>query len=189
MYELFYKYLILNKKAGIPGIGNFEVQSVPAHLDFVTKTISAPAQSIRFDTEKVSLDRSFYNYLSRELNVNEIEAINQFNEFSHKLKDIAVKGGVQLPGIGILHRSLDGEVSFREEKHDPVFTTIHLNASPAADANLVDLYGSGETRIITQDVPHEEEEKIVMKDKEDYWWVYAIVLALLGVGALLYYYI
>jgi hypothetical protein len=53
----------------------------------------------------------------------------------------------------------------------------------------VDVYDTAESTIITQEVEISSEQKIVVNKQEDYWWVYAIILALMGVGALLYYYI
>jgi len=190
MYGLFYKYLILNQKADIPGLGNFIIESIPARMDIVRQSLTAPSQSFSFHHDKAVTDKSFFQFLAREMNVSEMEAINRFNGFSRKIKDNALHGGIDMPGIGTLGTNNEGEIFFHPiKKQFPVFSEIRLNLSPAANANLVDLYDSGETKIITQETEAPPEEKIVMKEKEDYWWVYAIVLALMGLGALLYYYI
>jgi hypothetical protein len=190
MYELFYKYLILTNKAIIPGVGNFSVQKIPAKLDFVTKTLIAPAQNFNFNEEHSMADKDFYNYLAREMKVEEVDAVTQFQSFASQLKETAFNGGIELPGLGTL-KNLSGDniYFFPEYNANSTLQSIQLNMSPAANANLVDVYDSGETQILTQEVIIPEEEKIRTKEKEDFWWVYAIILAIMGLGALLFYYI
>ncbi|MBS1626308.1 MAG: hypothetical protein JSR09_11710 [Bacteroidetes bacterium] len=193
MYNIFYKYLLLNQKAAVPGIGYFTVEETPAKMDFITQTISAPNQEFRFTNEtNCTIEKTFLFYLSKELKVNEVEAINRVNQFAQTVKEGALNGGVNLPGLGILKRSYEDVIYFVPEYNyakQPLLTNIHLEHTVAANANLVDLYDAGDTRILKRENAAPEEEKIVLKEKEDYWWVYAIVLAILGLGALLYYYI
>ena len=190
MYELFYKYLIVNQKIGLPGVGNFYIQTIPSKIDIVHRTVSAPAQAVHFSPDTPLNDRSFFDYLSREMRLNGIEAVTQFNEFSQSIHENAMQSVVVLPGIGTLKLGEDGAFVFHPEiKSNPLLPNIHLDNSVAANANIVSVYDSGETKIITQEAIAPEEEKIVIKESDDYWWVYAIILALMGLGALLYYYI
>jgi hypothetical protein len=53
----------------------------------------------------------------------------------------------------------------------------------------MDIYANVQPSIIKQSNFQGNSEKLVAKEKEDYWWVIAIVLAIMGLGALLYYYI
>jgi len=192
MYDIFYRYLLLNHKASVPGIGSFMVEDIPAKMDYVTQTISAPKQEFKFESEAtVNADKTFYFYLSKELKVNEVEAINKFNHFAQTVKEGALNGGAVLPGLGTLKRSYDEVIHFIPEYNyskQSLLNNIQLQHSVVAEANLVDLYDPGDSRILKQEGAPEE-EKITTKEKEDYWWVYAIVLAILGLGALLYYYI
>ncbi|MDE3143234.1 MAG: hypothetical protein KGL19_03705 [Bacteroidota bacterium] len=180
----------MNHKVGLPGVGNFYIESVPAKLDIVHCTLDAPFESINFSSDAPVNDRAFYDYLSREMKLNGIEAVAQFNELSKRIQETAAQNAVALPGIGTLKKNESGEFIFYPEiKSNSVLQQIHLNNSVAADANIVSVYDSGETKIITQEAIAPEEEKILMSESEDYWWVYAIILALMGLGALLYYYI
>lgn len=191
MYNIFYKYLLLNHKATVPGIGYFAVEETPAKMDFITQTITAPNQEFKFVNEASDLsDKTFLLYLSKELNVNEVEAANRFKQFVQTVKEGALNGGVNLPGLGTLKRSYEDVIYFLPEYNynkQPILTNIHIEQTVAANANLVDLYDAGDTRILKQENAPAE-EKIVIREKEDYWWVYAIILAILGLGALLYYY-
>ena len=190
MYEIFYKYLIVNQKIGLPGVGNFYIESIPAKIDIVHSTLTAPSQSVIFSVEAPLNDRSFFDYLSREMKLNGIEAVTRFNEFSQQINERAINSGAILPGIGTLKKNENGQFSFYPEiKNNTLLPQIHINDSVVADSKLIAVYDSGETKIITQESAAPEEEKIVMHDSDDFWWVYAIILALMGLGALLYYYI
>ena len=193
MYELFYKYLILNHKVSLPGIGSFSVERIPAKMDFVSRSLFAPKEIIQFNKEQQVSEKNFYDFLEKQLNISEMEAITNFNDFAHQIKDKASQaGGINLPGLGLLRTDFDGSLYFvaDENKLQPLKQIYLDNSTTTANANLVDVYDTGESTIITQEVEvSASEEKIVINKQEDYWWVYAIILALLGVGALLYYYI
>jgi len=191
MYELFYKYLILNHKVSLPGIGTFFVERVPAKMDFVSRSLFAPSEVIVFNKDYQATDKGLYDYIQSKLALNEIEAITQFNDFAHQVKDKATHpGGTHLPGIGLLRTDFDGSLYFLADENKSSLKQIFLDhSSTTANANLVDVYDTAESTIITQEVEISSEQKIVVNKQEDYWWVYAIILALMGVGALLYYYI
>lgn len=188
MYGIFYKYLILNSKIGLPGLGSFYIETLSAKMGIVTSTLIAPLRSVSFTEDEVRSDNHFYAFLSKEMQMNEIEAAIKFNQFSTELKNNILNDGVVLPGLGTLKES-NGSISFYAEiKPNILLPEIKINTSVAANSNLVDIYDSGETKIITQETAHPEEEKIIREQNEDYWWVWSIVLALCGIGALLYYY-
>lgn len=193
MYELFYKYLILNHKISLPGVGSFSVERIPAKMDFVSRSLFAPKEVIQFNKEQLVTEKGFYDFVEKNLNMSETEAISHFNDFAHQIKDKASQaGGISLPGLGLLRTDFDGSLYFvaDENKTQPLKQIYLDNSATTANANLVDVYDTGESTIITQEVEvSASEEKIVINKQEDYWWVYAIILALMGVGALLYYYI
>lgn len=190
MYELLYKYLILNKKLGLPGVGNFYMESVPAKMDFVAGTLTAPKKIVNFDQDNTTAETGFYEYLIREMKLSELEVVHRLNRFGQLIRQAALKDGINLPGIGSLKTNSAGNITFYPEtKPSFLLPEIDLDNSVASGSNLINVYDSGETKIILQEKPHPEEAKIEMKSEEDYWWVYAIILALCGLGALLYYYI
>ena len=68
LYELFYKYLILNGRASMPGIGSFGVEQVPATMDFENKKLNPPTQNIKLESSEIATDTySFYNYLGKRI--------------------------------------------------------------------------------------------------------------------------
>ena len=58
MFRLFYKYLILYKKACLPGIGHFYIERKPARLDFANKVFVAPDLQIGFNPHPSSVDNN-----------------------------------------------------------------------------------------------------------------------------------
>ncbi len=193
MYQKFYKYFILNKKVSIPGIGNFSINTNPAKLDFVAGVLHAPFPKVIFSQGHTAIDRNFFQYLSKELKIDEKQAVQEFQAFSLSIKEnLDGNKPIELPGIGKLQKGYnDADVVFTEENiASPAFLNdIKLNAATDSKANLVELYKTGDSLIITEETEDDRLEMIIKEKDEDYWWVYALILALMGVGALLYYYI
>lgn len=191
LYELFYKYLILNGRASMPGIGTFGVEQVPATMDFENKKLTPPTQNIKIESFEIATDTySLYNYLAKELEVNESEAARRFQEFTHDIeKQIAASGTLLLPGIGKIRKEFSGYVIDAETESKQVLPDLWITKTQAANTSLMDIYANVQPSIIKQSNFEGNSEKLVAKEKEDYWWVIAIVLAIMGLGALLYYYI
>jgi hypothetical protein len=191
LYELFYKYLILNGRASMPGIGTFGVEQVPATMDFENKKLTPPTQNIKIESYEIATDTySLYNYLAKELGVNESEAARRFQELTHDIeKQIAASGILLLPGIGKIRKEFSGYVIDAETESKQVLPDLWITKTQAANTSLMDIYANVQPSIIKQSNFQGNSEKLVAKEKEDYWWVIAIVLAIMGLGALLYYYI
>ena len=193
MYQLFYKYLILNQKVSIPGLGSFFIDNTPSRMDFIHKKITPPETVIAFNDDAVGSDRKFVDYLKKELNLPDTDVLKSINDFAHHIRNGAEAGGISLPGIGKMQTGYENNLFFSpERKTDALFQTIDLENPAYTHAKFVDVYDySGDTeRMIKQEhVPVNEAEKVHHEIKEDYWWVYAIVLAIMGMAALFYYYI
>lgn len=191
LYELFYKYLILNGRASMPGIGTFGVEQVPATMDYENKKLTPPTQNIKIESYEIATDTySLYNYLAKELGINESEAARRFQEFTHDIeKQIAANGILLLPGIGKIRKEFSGYVIDAETESKQVLPDLWITKTQAATTSLMDVYANVQPSIIKQSNFDGNAEKLVAKEKEDYWWVIAIVLAIMGLGALLYYYI
>lgn len=192
LYELFYKYLILNGRASMPGIGTFGIEQVPATMDFENKKLNPPTQNIRLESFDIATDTySLYNYLARELKVDESEAARRFQEFAHDIQKQANSNQtVLLPGIGRLRKDLiNGYVIDPETENKQVMQDLWISKTQAANTGLLDVYTSGKPEAPKEYSPESNTANKITKESEDYWWVIAIVLAIMGLGALLYYYI
>jgi hypothetical protein len=175
----------------MPGIGTFGIEQVPATMDFENKKLTPPTQNIKLESYEIATDTySFYNYLAKELNVNESEAARRFKEFTHDVeKQTVANGGLLLPGIGNLRKEFAGYVIDNETESKQVLPDLWITKTQAATTSLMDVYSSEQPSIIRQANFAAAGDKLVKAEKEDYWWVFAIVLAIMGLGALLYYYI
>ena len=186
MFQILYKYLILNKQVSIPGVGLFQVVQVPARLDFTKQVIHSPVPTIKFTNTSSSADKSFFEFVAHELNIQEFDTIRKFHDFSHKLKnDVNTHKSIELPGIGLLTKNTLGELSFEpaallneyfpdtlagteltEEIHHPLPTDEELTSTFGSDIN-------------------DDEIHVVKKER---WWIAAIILAVIGIASIAYYY-
>jgi len=175
----------------MPGIGTFGVEQIPATMDFENKKLTPPTQNIKLETNEIATDTySLYNYLAKELNVNESEAARRFKDFTHDIeKQTAANGTLLLPGIGKLRKDYSGYVIDPETDSKQVLPDLWVTKSQAASTGLLDVYAQVQPSIIKQSKIESTTDRLVVTEKEDYWWVIAIVLAIMGLGALLYYYI
>ncbi len=193
MYPFLYKYFLVNKKVGIPGLGSFSLLEIPASLDFVKGMLRAPQSKIIFTESHADIvDKSLFIYLGKEMQVEEWQVAKKFQEFTSAIKsNLESNKAVELPGIGKLQKGYDDELIFLADTDATIIpsTDIKLNNTNDSRSNLVELYSTGENLILTEETEDDKLEMIVKHKEEDYWWVYALILALMGVFALLYYYI
>lgn len=183
MYPLIYKYLLLNKQVSIPGVGNFEIQRIAAKLDFLHNTIKAPQEDVIFKNETALADKNFFKYLALEMNIDEIDSIKQFHEYAHLLKsEINNKSSVELPQLGILKKDSLGKLQFENLLSiEDYFVDTHVTH---LDKKEVEKVVVNESKAVI----NSEEEDIYIEDTptRDLWWVWAILLGIIGLAALYY---
>jgi hypothetical protein len=165
MDQHLYKYLVLHRQLSIPQLGSFELQADAAHLDENTGLLHGPVERMIFNDGVVhASEQQFYDFLTAETGQDERSVIKQFHEYAYLLRDALVQQHwVRINGIGKLIRHTDGTHQF-EPVHDL----------------------SGWLPPLQVASPLEPVEATVQKD---YWWFYALLLTILGMGALLYYYL
>jgi len=194
MFELFYKYLILNNQASLPGIGSFLVEQIPASMDFENKKLIPPSQKISLNnTENVEEVLSFQSFLNQELNIDNNQSWQKLTAFTENIQtQILSNGSLELPNIGKLAKNINGGFTLNTSNsadNKQALTDLWINKSQAANTNFMDVYSDTMPTIIRRDNFVENNNVFINKESEDYWWVWAIVLAIMGLGALLYYYI
>jgi hypothetical protein len=185
MYGYLYKYLILHKKLSLPGIGVFKIDQVPSRIDFVNKKLYPFSPIIRFTQGTSLADKYFYPFIAAGYNIDELEAIQRFNEFLFHLKEqFSLNGYVDFPGMGRLTRQFSNTYTF---KPDNFVQSLY----PDVHAERVVRKNEGHTVKIGEDEVHSHEllQKEEAKKKMPAWVIYAIILTVLGVGAIAYYYL
>ncbi len=169
--QLLIKYLIQNGRLGIPEIGMFHVKRMPAQIIAHGTEIKGPESVIVYAPEAVTADKHLFEFLSIETASDEVAAIGQFNAWAHELKQkITDHQSVELPFIGTLSLDQDGSIIHTNAVNEVGFTTVSLPEG-------ISLHQFATT----------EEEHMESSDAS--WWIYAIILFLLGAAAIAYYYL
>ena len=167
MQEYIHKYLVLYKKLSIPKLGIFRIKEEPAYIDAQSGQIFPPKPVLVFEEGlAASSDRFFFDFLAEEMGVDDIAAIQAFNEYSGKLwAEVQDHDMTVFEGLGNFTKSEDGHFLFTPE------TSVYdLLPILPLEKEVMELS------------PVEEK-------KNDYWWFYAIILLILGLGAMAYYYL
>ncbi len=185
MYELLYKYLALYKKLALPGIGIFTVANENAKINFTEKLLHPSVPYISFSLQTQPADKNFFQFLSREMHTDEVQAVQKFNDFLFSFKNnLSSAGKVLLPGIGTLTKQFINTYSFSPE------TQLR--------SYLPDIRAE---RVIRKNAQHsvkvgeDEKSSVEMKEllshqiKKDRWRVYAIILAVAAISVILCYHL
>lgn len=184
MQQYLYKYLVLYRRLSIPELGNFIIEPSSATIDGSGKLVLPPLPVIQFRQETALADKNFYHFLADEMGVDEVEAIKQFRDFSHTLKTAASgDDGTSLQGIGRLKATKTGTLSF-----SPAVDVQDLLPTIALPDGIAFHQPEKitETKEATRAVASAEENG--MNQGDSYWWIYAAILLLAGISAILYYY-
>ncbi len=185
MYPLVYKYLMLNKKVSVPGIGNFSIDTKPAFIEH-GNLLQPPVSNIQFKAETALADRNFYEFIASEMHIEDVDAIKQFHEFSYELRGSAsYADGLQFPGIGTLKKQSNGSFLFEEEQNTVDFYKPFTIKETVEAEKIV----AAEIPTIEPDYSNLELTPTDEADQpRDLWWVYAIALAVIGIAAIVYNY-
>jgi nucleoid DNA-binding protein len=186
MYSAIKKFLALHHHLSLPGIGNFSVENNAARIDIANRVINPPSEQIKFSSEKLRPEKLFYNFLGYELNVDEVQAVRSFTDFTAQLQsDIQQNKPVVLKGIGALKQS-STEIIFEPETI-PEYLPV-LTAERIIRKNVTHLIKVGEEERTSHEMQTvlQEKEQIILEDR---WWIPALVFALLGIAGISYYYL
>lgn len=168
MQEYIHKYLVLYRKLSIPKLGSFEIRDEPAYIDAASGQLLPPKPVLVFEAGSgATSDRFFFDFLAGEMGVDDITAIQSFNEFSGRLsQEVNSKEEVDLNGWGKFSKTVTGNIDFT-----PDTTALGLLPVIQLEKDIVDMGPA------------------VAAVANDYWWFYSIILLILGLGALAYYYL
>lgn len=184
MYQYLAKYFSLNKKLVLPGIGLLNASAKPSQLEFVEKTLHAPVYAISFQQDENVTDYYFISFLSKEINVSEHDAGNRFSNFIQQLINKLQAGlALQLPGLGLLSKN--------DDAYNFISTDTLQQLYPGVSAERVIRQNAQHTVRVGEDHKTSAEmyEILHKEATHDRWWIAAIVLGVVGIAAILYYYL
>jgi nucleoid DNA-binding protein len=176
-------YLFQLNRISLPGLGSFSVTKSPAMPDFVNRQILAPVVSTSF-SETVDEDAAdaFMQYVSKKEGISNQQAAEKYHVWCNSTMQQLEQGGhVQLTGIGTLQQQ-DGTFVFEQEQlPEFFFPAVHAERviHPEAEHNI--LVGDKETTNVEM-TDYFAAEPV----KKDRWWIWALVLGLLGTGIILF---
>ena len=179
MFHLLYKYLVFHNYVKIPGVGHFTIEKQPARIDMESKIIHAPVSVIKYRDESDVADKSFYTFLANELKIEVVDAVRQFQDFYYQLKNsITAKKVVELPSFGTL-KLVNNQINFQQT---PVLEEYYPDISIDRPSFIESSDDEAEGELVT------EEDSEEVRPARSFWWLYALILGLIGVGAIVYYY-
>src|ERR1700748_2731640 len=125
MYNIIRKFFALHHHLSLPGIGSFLVETQPSQIDFTNRSISSAKNKIVFNNDKLPPEKKFYEFLSNELKVDELQAIRSFTDYTTKLHDDLNKNHVlHFKGIGTLTRQTSHVFNFQPEETPEYFPAL-----------------------------------------------------------------
>ena len=168
MYQIIAPTLFQNKICRLPGIGTLVMVAHSAETDFVNARIKSPIETIDFIAEN-----------------KEEKIFNEFSAMSELLQsNLNENGSFLLRGIGTFKKDNAGDIQFAPITIDPIFTPpIAAERVIRQDGEHAILVGDQQTTNV--EMTEYFSEQPLLKDR---WWVWAIILAAISVGAFSFYF-
>ena len=191
MYQYLLKYLVLHKNLAIPKLGVFSMEALSAEIDSTNHLMYPPSQIVRFIQDTVVADRHFYDFLVRETDKDLVDVMNELHAFSQQvLQEVQTISGAVLQGIGTLKKEDNGLFLFIPERPlDYLFKQVSIDKSISLVASATQDVNNEEAKVLEGGALTDFLGQTNEEETTDNWWVYAIALLLLGIGALLFYYV
>ena len=183
MQDLIASFLFQNKTCPIPGFGNLAISTGGSISDFTNKKINAPETGIHFEQGETNTG-SLLSYIAAKTNSSSYEANEALDHYIEALKkELDVSAVAKLPGLGNFFMNSGGEIKFIPEELPTVFfppVTAERAIHPEAEHPIL----VGDKESTNTEMTDFFNEVPVQKNR---WWIWAIVLGLIGIGVILYY--
>ncbi len=191
MHQYLLKYLVLHKQLPLPKVGVFSIEQVSAQIDSTNHLLYPPSQVIRFSQETVAADRNFYDFIVNETGWELVDVMRNIQKFVQQLLiEAQDKHGAILQGIGTLKKEGDGHLLFFADRPlDYLFSQVKIDKSISLAKAATLKQSAYKAKELEGDELRELLGQATDSDSSDNWWVYAFALLLLGIGALLFYYV
>ncbi|HVZ25098.1 MAG TPA: hypothetical protein VG842_03545 [Sediminibacterium sp.] len=172
------KYLALHKSLCLPQVGCFVVQETGACFDAGSGLVYPPSSTVVFQQGDVpKAEKRFFGFLAAEMGLEVVDAIKAFHQYAESFRErLRSQEEVSLTGIGRLYQ--EGEaIGFEEDNR---VTPLSEPLQVAKGEHLIPALAETPEQMAAENTEAEPEK--------DIWWFYALLLAIAGIGALVYYY-
>lgn len=186
MFEVLNSYLFQHKSISIPGLGTIFLEREPANTDINSKNFLPATYHFRFDKYFDAPDKDFFSYLAAEKNIPDYEAIKWYSEFSYDLRNkIRLDENVHWDNVGVLKKDDTGNIVFETARENFAFLKpVGANIITRKDTQHHLLVGDKEiTNTEVEELIHPNE--VVKKER---WWIYALILAVAAIIALVFHF-
>jgi len=186
MKEILLKYLLQYQQLGLPGIGFLQLHTRASQTDIVNKRILPPTPSFRFSEDVPPIaEKELVRYIAGRMQISESVAERQLEDFSAASLE-GIKKGIPLEwtGFGSIRKGIAGEITFDlATKSIFAFPPVTAERVIRTNAEHTILVGDTEkTNTQMSELLLEEEPK-----KKSAWWVWAAILAFIGLTVLGFY--
>ena len=189
MKEILLKYLLQYQQLGLPGIGFLQLYIRASQTDIVNRRILPPSPSSRMTSEvPVPAEHDQVRFISRTMQVAEDVAERQLQDFCTAALE-GIKKGVPLEweGFGRIRKGIAGDMTF-ELTSKTVFAFPPVTAERVIRTNAEHTIQVGDTeKTNTEMVELLQVESSEPAQKKSRWWIWAILLFLVGAGILAMY--
>lgn len=184
MYAELYRYLILNNKLPVPGIGTFLLQRQSAVSDFPNKRILPPSFSIKLEQNEATSVDGLFKWLGEALKISDQEVRQKYALFTSNLKNQITNGDViKWHEVGTLSKGLGSEIKF-------VPNEILILETPVSAERVIRKHAEHNVRVGEDE--RTSEEMITYfnptEEKKSHWWAAALVIGLVSVMFLGWYF-
>jgi hypothetical protein len=185
MHQLIASYLFQNKTCPLPGLGTLSVTKTTASSDFLNKLITGPQQNINFENAESDAS-NLLDYIALKTNTTVLKAIENLGQFCSNLKMAAlINNPATVDGVGNFFTDTEGKINFKPQSVASFFQpTVQAAWVIHSEAKHNILVGDKETTNTVMTEYFNEEEAVVKKDR---WWIWAIILFVIALLALLFY--
>ena len=184
MQKQIASYLFQNKTCPLPGLGTLSVLNSVAEADFTNKLIAAPKSFIQFNNTETDT-AGLLNYLVSTTGGDKYEVTEALDHFCDNLKNkIADQSDMQIESIGTFFVDGSGNINFTPQELPTAFVQpVFAERVIHPDTEHQILVGDKETTNTVMTGYFNETP--VVKDR---WWIWAIVLSVTGLIALIIYF-
>ena len=175
MYQVLNAYLFQHRSISIPGLGTIYLETEPASVDVVERTMLPPTHRFRFDKYFDAPDREFFSYIASQQNVLDYEAIKWYNEFALDLRNrIKAEDRVLWDGVGYLSKDGSGNIAFESASDELYMGPVPARRVNRQNAQHTLLVGDQErTNTEMNELLHDDH----LSRRKRSWWIVAAILA------------
>ena len=184
MQKQIASYFFQHKICPLPGLGTISIVNTGAESDFTSKTFAPPKAAVCFEQKETDA-AGLLNYLSAKTGADKYEAAEALSHFCDSLKQqMTDQRDALLNNIGSFFVDASGNINFKEEGlPDAFMQSVFAERVIHPDAEHHILVGDKEstnTKMTEFLAP-----KSMVKSR---WWIWAIVLGVIGIAAIIFYF-